>query len=65
MGRFSLQSRLVDRKHWAEGATAIEYAIMVALVAGLIIAIVVTLGLQTARLFERADSNLNEATSEQ
>ncbi len=42
-----------------EGATAVEYGIMVALIAAVIIAVVVVLGNQTCEGFETVSDNLN------
>jgi len=64
MRQFLLKRRLEARPGSAEAATAVEYAIMVALVAALIVVIVTTLGLQTAGLYELPLSRFVEATAE-
>jgi Flp pilus assembly pilin Flp len=63
MGRSVRKRSLIQRTASAEAATAVEYAIMIALVAAAIIAIVLTLGLETAGLYERASTNLDAASS--
>lgn len=44
-----------------EGATAVEYAIMAAAIAGVIVTIVVALGVNVQGLFETANSELTES----
>lgn len=48
-----------------EGATAVEYGVMVALIAAVIIAIVVILGQQTCEGFDVVSDNMNTAVTTQ
>lgn len=50
-------------KHQEEGATAVEYGIMVALIAAVIIAIVFVIGQQTCEGFDMVQDNLASNTA--
>jgi pilus assembly protein Flp/PilA len=56
----SLYTRLQARSAGDEGATAVEYGIMVALIAVAIIVIVATLGDTIAGFFTDTNTTLNE-----
>ncbi|MDP9223554.1 MAG: Flp family type IVb pilin [Actinomycetota bacterium] len=47
-----------EMKDGESGATAVEYGIMVALIAAVIIAVVKVIGLKTSNAFETVNSNL-------
>ena len=51
----NLKARIEDERHMAQerGATAVEYGLLVALIAAVIITIVVTLGKQIAAAFQK------------
>ncbi|MFH5824268.1 Flp family type IVb pilin [Georgenia sp. AZ-5] len=57
-----VQGRFEDRKD--RGATAVEYGLMVGLIAVVIIAIVATLGEQLAALFQGVSDELPDAPAE-
>ena len=54
-----VQARLSDGEH---GATAVEYAIMVAAIAAVIVAVVFVLGGRTCQLHETASVNIATET---
>jgi pilus assembly protein Flp/PilA len=56
----NLQIRLMDLKDWKDerGATAVEYGLMVALIAGVIIAVVATLGTNIRDVFTTVGSKI-------
>jgi pilus assembly protein Flp/PilA len=51
-------SRMDEMKQDARGATAVEYGIMVALIAAVIITVVRAVGGKTSNAFETVNSNL-------
>jgi pilus assembly protein Flp/PilA len=60
LGRFSafLQSQLTRFAREDEGATAVEYGLIIALIAGVIITVVITLGGQITQAFTTVTTNL-------
>ena len=58
----TLQSFVADRKNDDKGATAVEYGLMVALIAVAIIITVTALGAQLNTLFTFVDTALDTAT---
>jgi pilus assembly protein Flp/PilA len=57
-----LYTRMQARLASDEGATAVEYGIMVALIAVAIIVVVAALGDQITALFQQTDTTLEENT---
>lgn len=50
---FAAWASPVVRPQWSDrGATAVEYAILVSLIAATVVGLVVTLGIQTSTLFQ-------------
>lgn len=45
------QHRIIQRQHWDRGATAVEYGLMVALIAAVIVTAVALLGTNLNTLF--------------
>jgi pilus assembly protein Flp/PilA len=54
----SVITRIVEMKESQKGATAVEYGIMVALIAAVIITVVRAVGGKTSNAFETVNSNL-------
>jgi pilus assembly protein Flp/PilA len=52
------QNRLFEAKEGERGATAVEYGIMVALIAAVIILVVTAVGRKTSNAFETVNQNL-------
>jgi pilus assembly protein Flp/PilA len=52
------QNRLFEVKEGERGATAVEYGIMVALIAAVIILVVTAVGRKTSNAFETVNQNL-------
>jgi pilus assembly protein Flp/PilA len=52
------QSRYFEIKEGERGATAVEYGIMVALIAAVIILVVTAVGRKTSNAFETVNQNL-------
>ena len=59
----AVQAWVVALKRRTEGATAAEYALLVALIAVAIIVAVTVLGKSIATVFSKTGSSLNSATS--
>jgi pilus assembly protein Flp/PilA len=55
---FNAQNRLFEIKEGERGATAVEYGIMVALIAAVIILVVQAVGQKTSNAFESVNSVL-------
>ena len=56
---FQPETELQERRHRSRGATAVEYALIVALIAGIIIAAVASLGTSTRDLYQEVDTELD------
>jgi pilus assembly protein Flp/PilA len=56
--RILLDGRIVRRRREERGATAVEYGLLVALIAAVIIGVVVTLGLKLPGGFQTVINNL-------